>query len=958
MKKNSPSAWRLPLLLTALIGSQAQALTETEINLDVRHSVSGFSDFDREKYMVMHSSLSENDWDGNEDLLTYLMEDLDVYFGRNNGEMNWRTSQTTEDASRSGFADPTSVAAQALASKNAYALNETARHKYDARNEVMFGGQLSGFWPGMHNGSGGWSFANGEAVGEWMGHFVNNAFRSAEQGPSLGMQAPRYVEILNEPLYHLVDVEGEDPLEAFEFHRDAAEAFHLTHTGDTQIGGYVTAFPFFDERNFERWNERMKLFIDTAGEQMDYFAIHLYDFNYLSSARGPATFKGGRIEATLDMMEQYEQLTLGEVKPFLISEFGGRDHQTEALATANGWSSINDWQSMKAFSPMTLQFLERPHLMLKSIPFMLANAHWFADAGGQGRGYPWRLMIHEDERIEGGSADYVFSDLVKFYELWANVSGTRVDTRSNDPDVLIDAYVDGATAYVILSNLNTTAEKVSFNLFGEQDVSLDSVLVKHLYLNGVAAELSENTLAQALASFTLAPEATAILQYNFDADVAVNKSSVEEKYYAETYQQGISAGEANTFSISGVSVPSYGEAVLRLSFGRAHGLSTLPVVSINGNELQVSADFAGDMQEYRNQFFSVLEIPVAIDQLSATNTVAVTFSDTGGFVTTSTLEVYEFSEDIRDKGTAVTGVEVSHDDVTLGIGEDFSLVATAVPFFADNDLGVTYSSNDERIARVDRLSGVISAVSAGVTTIVAMSNVGGFQAQTNLTVESPVEAFIRFDDSSQYDGADIEVGSTFHVVVNVDAGTAETVVAGTLNGVELRLRHLGEGYAVAGDDLFMSSDASLIGERSGNLVFSVTIPDDATLSADLASGEFYWLWLRFTSSDGEVHQATAFPNLVAAALTPSPQPSPEPSVQVSAIPTPQPSPEPSVQVSVVPTPQPSPEASVGVPTEPEPASSSESKTSSGGGVFDPILWLLTVLASFLTLSRRTSAREK
>ena len=49
---------------------------------EVITSVNGVSNFGRERRMTIHSDLQEGDWKGHEDKLNYLINDLDVYFGR------------------------------------------------------------------------------------------------------------------------------------------------------------------------------------------------------------------------------------------------------------------------------------------------------------------------------------------------------------------------------------------------------------------------------------------------------------------------------------------------------------------------------------------------------------------------------------------------------------------------------------------------------------------------------------------------------------------------------------------------------------------------------------------------------------------------------------------------------------------------------------------------------------
>ena len=81
----------LALSLTSLIGaSQLSSQVSVSVNFNIKHEVGGVSDFGRERHITVHSTLGENDWTGEYDKMDYLMNDLDVYFGRDNGSSNWR----------------------------------------------------------------------------------------------------------------------------------------------------------------------------------------------------------------------------------------------------------------------------------------------------------------------------------------------------------------------------------------------------------------------------------------------------------------------------------------------------------------------------------------------------------------------------------------------------------------------------------------------------------------------------------------------------------------------------------------------------------------------------------------------------------------------------------------------------------------------------------------------------
>ncbi|WP_246072557.1 Ig-like domain-containing protein [Catenovulum sediminis] len=608
------------------------------------------------------------------------------------------------------------------------------------------------------------------------------------------------------------------------------------------IGGYTTAFPIFEERDFARWNERMKLFIDTSGEYMDFFSIHIYDFNNLGND-GKVNFKGGRFEATFDMMEHYSNIRLGEVKPFVLSEYAGRDHKLEK----NYWSSYRDWQSMKAISPLLLTQMARPNQILKSIPFINVKAIW---GTSEGIPYNWRLLRQENESEAGLSGDWVFTDVVKFYELWSDVSGTRVDSKTTNPDVLIDTYVDGNTAYVILSNLEYEQETVYLNLFGHQQNDIQSVKIKHLHLDGANVALDIIEQNEAPEAFTLDTEATAIIEYTFNNELVIDHTAKEGKYYASTYNQAISANQSTNFTISNVSLSEYGDAVLRLGIGRALDKSRIPQVTFNGVNIDVPTNFSGDEQENRPEFFSLLEIPVPYDLLQEENTVSVTFPDAGGRISSVSMQVFEHSTDFRTKSSPVTGVALSHDQHVLAVGETITLEGKALPFYAQNT-AVTFSVDNTEVASITE-TGELTGLSAGTVVVNATSVEGGFIAESTITVEAPVAASLQLDNPSQYANTTYYTDGTLDITSLYNAGTGETV-SDQFSGVSYLLRQLNANWDVVKD--YSAVDYGAIGKQRG--ISTVSMPlENVTPTAQLPDGHFYFLFVRFASTDGTVKSTT------------------------------------------------------------------------------------------------------
>ncbi|MDW7694542.1 T9SS type A sorting domain-containing protein [Flammeovirgaceae bacterium SG7u.111] len=642
----------LLLLLFSTAPTFAQSTT-VHVNLNMKHKVGDISAFDRKKFVVLHSSLTESDWTGEEDKMEYVLNDLDVYLGRDNGSMGWYMNQATEHPSKPGYVDPNYAVSQGkYVRETVYGVNNAARHKYEDKVDVLVGGQERPFWPGQETnpccGGTPWAMGGSDASGDFMGQYFNEFYRNEGEPSTKGLPRPRFMEIINEPLYELIDGHPGStvkPIDVFNYHNEVADAIRR-HNSDIMIGGYTTAFPYFDENNFQRWEDRMKLFMDVSGEKMDFFSIHLYDFNKHhynngTAFHGPINFKGSRTEATLDMMEQYSQMKFGTVKPFLISEFGGRDHSIEWKE----WTPIRDWQFMKAISPMMMQFMERPNNMLKIIPFIVNKAEW----GRTGVPYPWRLMRQAKEGAGETGEEWVFTEMIKLYELWSDVKGTRVDSRSSGLDIMTDTYVDGNKAYVILSNLNYNPESIMLNLFGNTTNSVVSIESKQLRLEGNAPVLETKSLTpgQSL-NFTLDTEATAILEYTFASNVTVDEVEEEVKYYADTYLKPIQANTFEKFQINNVVKGNFNSGILRIGIGRGHDKSKLPRILFNGKSLPIVENHRGDDQELRNQFFGMLEIKVPDSLLQTNNEVAINFIDDGGHISTVTMQVFSSTVQIDD----------------------------------------------------------------------------------------------------------------------------------------------------------------------------------------------------------------------------------------------------------------------------------------------------------------------
>ncbi|MBK1876990.1 hypothetical protein [Pelagicoccus mobilis] len=627
------------LAASVLVAFAVNAADEVVVNLDVRHSVNGVSEFDRSRFMLVHAGLNENDWDSNQMRQSFL-EEYDVYLGRNNGALPWFLSQTTEHASKSGWIDHISLESQGDRVKSNYSTS-TAAHALEGRvANHMIGGQMNMYPNGQQNGDG-FALGSYEAFADYIDGFLSYFYG---EGGVTGEPKPAMVEVVNEPFVK-ANQYSTTKQNIAELHNVVADKVKVSHP-DVMVGGYTAAHPAFEAADFALWENNWKMFIDVAGEKMDFFSTHLYDYLAPEDHFDPTKTQyrsGSNVEAILDMIEHYSMLTLGEVKPFAISEFGS----FEPIEGNEPWSPETNWSDVRSFSSILMQLMERPDRMLQAMPFVVLKAEW---GRSQQTGHPYgpRLLRQRFEDPNDSGNEWVYSELILFYELWKNVNGIRIDTTSEDQDVQVDAYVDGKKLYLILNNLELEAKPVDLRFVSKVLNPVVSVHSKETYAEDGVPKLRAIEYSNYPTSLTVEANATMIIEYEFAEDLVIDESSEESKHYATSYLKPIVADQRIDFEINGVTIPEHGEAVLRIGMGRAHGRSLSPILLVNGEAVPVPSDWRGYDQSTRSSFFGVIEISVPKALLQENNTISLEYPDSSGHVSSVCMQVWAFSSAVRD----------------------------------------------------------------------------------------------------------------------------------------------------------------------------------------------------------------------------------------------------------------------------------------------------------------------
>ncbi len=740
------------------------AQVNVDINFDMRHTVGGVDSFDRNKFIVLHADATETDYNEEIGKLDSLINLYDAYYGRETGRMRFTASQVTEDPNRPGFADPNSIAEWGGILNDQYGLN-TPKHQFESKGTTINAAQVIPFYPNGNNvvnANNPWFFSTkddgdepfGAALGQFTGLFLQELYGS---GGTDGPPKPSFVEVMNEPVWPLVDFDlygGGNIDDIFKMHLTVADSVRK-YSPESKVGGFCTAFPDLEKfgnqagnnQLFGQWEERWKRFIDEVGPSMDFYSIHLYDFPSIGGKE--QLRKGSNIEATMDMIEHYNTIKYGEVKPWVISEYGS---QLNDFFSEN-WSPGRDWLIIKAFSSMMMQFMERPHTIQKTVPFVLGRADFLFGNPSAGFPYPWRMMRRQNEP-SSYTGDWVFSDVVKFYQLWSDVNGTRVDTKSSDPDLMVDAYINQSTnkGYLVLNNIDEFDLEVNLNQFGLGNTNIASVKIKHLSLDANnVPQLEETLFNESPSSVLVGEEGCMIIEYSFDTPLVINESSEEEKIYATTYKQEIIENQAVKFSIPNVSLGNFGEAVLRIGIGRELAANRKPEVKINGNVIEVPSDYRGDIQQQRNIFFGALEIPIPYANLvEGTNEIEITFGDSGGFISSCALQTFNFSRSvirsgIPDRDRAITFVNKAS---FIADGESIPTLfkGQTIPAEIKYSTGINDGTEEDlfyiamQVQQVDENFGVV--------------NTSSFQAVVNDSSPNASELTIDYNIPSTFDNGD------------------------------------------------------------------------------------------------------------------------------------------------------------------------------------------------------------
>lgn len=894
---------------------------KVDINLDMKHSVRGVSDFGRDRHITIHANIDEQDWKNIDDAKYYIMNELDVTFGRDNGHASWLMGFTPQNENVPGAPDVSKLAGISEWSTRGYFNRGDAVLSYETRDQSLIMGinpELAypnyTYWGGLHGqegeeNGGKYHLTDWDASSDWIAEYLDKFFRS-ERNP-YGQPLPQYWEVVNEPDMKLNKVGWATYYgsweKLFKYHIDVADkvrnklgnrapliggmtwGLHDLHQGDTWgrangsgTLGKVTqhddssrrqmiAIPhrdpdYLSEKNswdpvvqykkvcadigatypcveseelkagdrkkfdeiwaatessiwdydttlpYSQWDHIWKGFMDSAGEKMDFYAIHLYDWNFhdsdgnsfdLEKEKAHSTIRsGGHVEGVFDLVEWYQQHKFGESKPWVVSEYGNivtGEHPGMDYRYA-------DWAHVRTYNWMFMQMLTRPDQISVSMPFNPLKASWgytwgvvgHDENGGEIHGpimrYEPSLLQNDDLKLAHEPGGWYITDKIHWYELWSEVDGTRIDTASTDPDVQVDAYVDGNTVFLILNNIEWQSSNVDLSFIGANGNTPNKVSLKHNYMGAGLSDyapghsiLADAELKALPRSLELPAGSTMVLRVDYANPVLLTEESRENKFYAESlsgagtedgviHRVAANDGGASAM-INDVIIPTNGEAVLRItgSFHNQDFAADQPwtSISVNGNVLDLPTrtytdpkwgekshfDFLGtDITKGQNNLFRTVQFPVPLEYLQEDNKVEWKINR-GGTYAAVALSVWDMSRDVvrTDEGpcspcASVQGLSITQQSVVVGVKQSAYLEPVFTPSDAD-DQRIDWSSDNIKVAFVDP-NGIVTGLSLGSATITGISKDGGHRVEKTVEVVAvePENVEIMYGDSSLWVG--------------------------------------------------------------------------------------------------------------------------------------------------------------------------------------------------------------
>jgi len=236
------------------------------------------------------------------------------------------------------------------------------------------------------------------------------------------------------------------------------------------------AWPYMEIDNFDRWETKFAKFAYSPENEIDCYAIHLFERDY-NSRNGISSqyaaqyetdnyiFSQGKLRAHLDLIDNYKYKNdNGALPEYLFTACASLIYSNTVdyprNNDINNWADADFFNASRTLSSMILQLMERPDRTEKFIPFInLCANQW----GNWAPDYPW-VMFATENFGSTNEADYTETEFTHFLKMWSDIKGSYLNCESDDQDkVLCKGFVTNDTAYIITQNIFSNNVTVSFD---------------------------------------------------------------------------------------------------------------------------------------------------------------------------------------------------------------------------------------------------------------------------------------------------------------------------------------------------------------------------------------------------------------------------------------------------------------------------------------------------------------
>ncbi len=572
--KKSYLAVLISMVSTGIVTPSITHAAVVDIDLSTQHYIGNTSQLKRNKFFNIHTTAGEPG-----------LAEMDLLFIKN--ELN-------ADYGRS-FWGPFAASGTTDYPSTDYAMTKGAEAVENAKNAPSYPYRSNRIVATEHPSS---VIKEGRDIADgarWAADYFENYYDDDIR--------PLFYEPMNEPFVHASDfVPGPwDNAKNQEMQEHMAAWFseigrEFDNRGiNTNVIGFSSAWPSFELNDFSHWESRQKMFMDVAGDNMDAFAFHLYDG---VNVTGQDNFRSGaNAEAIIDLIETYSAIKWDEVKPHAVTEYGGiiDGYPIE-------YSAEKSSQELRSYNHILFSLLSREDRILTSIPFITGSAKWFYDANNFN---PYSATVFRpdpDKIVAGKVSGFLPTEKAKFYQLWSEVKGHRVDIEVDDTDIAAQAFVYNNKVYLALNNFEDSAKNVSLNFMNDGN-EVKQVRVKRLNVPyGETAIYSDEVANSAPSQISLADHETVILEYTLASPITHDRISRTQNYYSDTHLQPIVANSEIEFTFNDVAL---NQETLTFTDAYAEGFvyDQAVVDAIPANQIR---RYQSALRSYENVFKNIL----------------------------------------------------------------------------------------------------------------------------------------------------------------------------------------------------------------------------------------------------------------------------------------------------------------------------------------------------------------